>query len=370
MAQIINTNALSLMAQNNLNKSQASLGTAIQRLSSGYRINSAKDDAAGQAISNRFTTNITGLTQASRNANDGISIAQTTEGALNEVNDNLQNIRRLVLQAKNGTNSESDRQSLQEEINARLDEINRISEQTEFNGVRVLGEDQTLKFQVGSNDGETIDIHLNKLDVAELGLEGMEIVTSTTSSKLAAGMELKGDNAGTQVEVPLDAQMMTDAKTAAFTAGGEGEIYRVVDDKGVESFVAIGTDDQGQDIAKVMTADFSTAGAVTFTAGADATEDQIQAATGGTQLADLDAALAQVDTLRSHLGATQNRFSSVISNLNSTVTNLSESRSRILDADFATEVSAMSRANILQQAGVSVLAQANQVPQNVLSLLR
>ncbi|RPH24233.1 flagellin FliC, partial [Buttiauxella warmboldiae] len=164
MSQVINTNALSLLAQNNLNKSQSSLGTAIQRLSSGVRINSAKDDAAGQAISNRFTANINGLTQSSRNANDGISIAQTTEGALNEVNDNLQNIRRLTVQAQNGTNSTTDRESIQSEIDARMAEINRISEQTEFNGVKVLSSDQTLDIQVGANDGQSIGIKLNKMD--------------------------------------------------------------------------------------------------------------------------------------------------------------------------------------------------------------
>lgn len=162
MAQVINTNSLSLMAQNNLNKSQSSLGTAIERLSSGLRINSAKDDAAGQAISNRFTANIKGLTQASRNANDGISLAQTTEGALNEVNDNLQNIRRLTAQALNGSNSTSDLKSIQDEVTQRLAEINRISEQTDFNGVKVLSSDQKLTIQVGANDGETIDIDLKK----------------------------------------------------------------------------------------------------------------------------------------------------------------------------------------------------------------
>ncbi|VEA67866.1 Phase 1-I flagellin [Serratia rubidaea] len=168
MAQVINTNSLSLMAQNNLNKSQSSLGTAIERLSSGLRINSAKDDAAGQAISNRFSANIKGLTQASRNANDGISLAQTTEGALNEVNDNLQNIRRLTVQAQNGSNSDSDLKSIQDEITQRLSEVNRISEQTDFNGVKVLSKDQSLTIQVGANDGETINIDLQKIDAKQL----------------------------------------------------------------------------------------------------------------------------------------------------------------------------------------------------------
>ena len=175
MAQVINTNSLSLMAQNNLNKSQSSLGTAIERLSSGLRINSAKDDAAGQAISNRFTANIKGLTQASRNANDGISLAQTTEGALNEVNDNLQNIRRLTVQAQNGSNSKTDLQSIQDEITERLSEIDRISQQTDFNGVKVLSKDQSLTIQVGANDGETISIDLSKVDAKSLSLDTFNV---------------------------------------------------------------------------------------------------------------------------------------------------------------------------------------------------
>ena len=158
MAQVINTNSLSLLTQNNLNKSQSSLSSAIERLSSGLRINSAKDDAAGQAIANRFTANIKGLTQASRNANDGISVAQTTEGALSEINNNLQRIRELSVQATNGTNSDSDLNSIQDEITQRLSEIDRVSNQTQFNGVKVLASDQTMKIQVGANDGETIEI--------------------------------------------------------------------------------------------------------------------------------------------------------------------------------------------------------------------
>lgn len=174
MAQVINTNSLSLMAQNNLNKSQSSLGTAIERLSSGLRINSAKDDAAGQAISNRFTANIKGLTQASQRQRRYL-LAQTTEGALNEVNDNLQNIRRLTVQAQNGSNSSSDLKSIQDEITQRMSEINRISEQTDFNGVKVLSSDQKLTIQVGANDGETIDIDLQKIDSTKLGLDGFDV---------------------------------------------------------------------------------------------------------------------------------------------------------------------------------------------------
>ncbi len=175
MAQVINTNSLSLLTQNNLNKSQSALGTAIERLSSGLRINSAKDDAAGQAIANRFTANIKGLTQASRNANDGISIAQTTEGALNEINNNLQRVRELAVQSANSTNSQSDLDSIQAEITQRLNEIDRVSGQTQFNGVKVLAQDNTLTIQVGANDGETIDIDLKQINSQTLGLDSLNV---------------------------------------------------------------------------------------------------------------------------------------------------------------------------------------------------
>ena len=175
MAQVINTNSLSLITQNNINKNQSALSTSIERLSSGLRINSAKDDAAGQAIANRFTSNIKGLTQAARNANDGISLAQTTEGALSEINNNLQRVRELTVQATTGTNSSSDLDSIQDEIKSRLDEIDRVSGQTQFNGVNVLSKDGSLKIQIGANDGETISIDLKKIDSQTLGLNSFNV---------------------------------------------------------------------------------------------------------------------------------------------------------------------------------------------------
>ena len=175
MAQVINTNSLSLITQNNINKNQSALSSSIERLSSGLRINSAKDDAAGQAIANRFTSNIKGLTQAARNANDGISVAQTTEGALSEINNNLQRIRELTVQASTGTNSDSDLDSIQDEIKSRLDEIDRVSGQTQFNGVNVLAKDGSMKIQVGANDGQTITIDLKKIDSDTLGLNGFNV---------------------------------------------------------------------------------------------------------------------------------------------------------------------------------------------------
>ncbi|CGV62562.1 flagellin [Salmonella enterica subsp. enterica serovar Typhi] len=419
MAQVINTNSLSLLTQNNLNKSQSALGTAIERLSSGLRINSAKDDAAGQAIANRFTANIKGLTQASRNANDGISIAQTTEGALNEINNNLQRVRELAVQSANGTNSQSDLDSIQAEITQRLNEIDRVSGQTQFNGVKVLAQDNTLTIQVGANDGETIDIDLKEISSKTLGLDKLNVQDAYTPKETAVTVDKTTYKNGTD---PITAQSNTDIQTAI--GGGatgvtgadkdntslvklsfEDKNGKVIDGgyavkMGDDFYAATYDEKTGAITAKTTTYTDGTGvaqtGAVKF-GGANGKSEVVTATDGKTYLASdldkhnfrtggelkevntdktenplqkIDAALAQVDTLRSDLGAVQNRFNSAITNLGNTVNNLSSARSRIEDSDYATEVSNMSRAQILQQAGTSVLAQANQVPQNVLSLLR
>ncbi|WP_392519890.1 FliC/FljB family flagellin [Salmonella enterica] len=495
MAQVINTNSLSLLTQNNLNKSQSALGTAIERLSSGLRINSAKDDAAGQAIANRFTANIKGLTQASRNANDGISIAQTTEGALNEINNNLQRVRELAVQSANSTNSQSDLDSIQAEITQRLNEIDRVSGQTQFNGVKVLAQDNTLTIQVGANDGETIDIDLKEISSKTLGLDKLNV-------QKAYDVQATVENSVKLDTSALTADAIKGGVTGATTAGAlkDGKVYSNGTDYYVEVSFADATDSGKNGFLKVDVN--TTTGAVTVPAAAantvaakpagvsevtevqglntpsSAVQDQLTAAgvsaadaaksevvkmsytdkngktidggfgvkvgddiyaatknkdgsisinateytdkDGNTKTAlnqlggvdgktevvtidgktynaskaaghdfkaqpelaeaaatttenplqKIDAALAQVDALRSDLGAVQNRFNSAITNLGNTVNNLSSARSRIEDSDYATEVSNMSRAQILQQAGTSVLAQANQVPQNVLSLLR
>ncbi|MBJ8361392.1 FliC/FljB family flagellin [Citrobacter cronae] len=429
MAQVINTNSLSLLTQNNLNKSQSALGSAIERLSSGLRINSAKDDAAGQAIANRFTANIKGLTQASRNANDGISVAQTTEGALSEINNNLQRVRELSVQAANGSNSESDLTSIQDEINQRLAEINRVSEQTDFNGKKVLNQDGQLTIQVGAKDNETITIDLKKIDSTTLGLADLNI--SKTGKSVANG-------ATVSVQHALKAADMTDtsggtkltfddAKSKLYK-DGSGNFYLTADSTATppkyfaakvdnktgtvtvdsslpESTVKLAdltaVDKVGKDVT-VDTTDVAAAGKslVSYkdSNGNDAyalksvdangvssyvtttinEADGKPSLTGGVAvklgstdpLAKIDKALSDVDQFRSSLGAIQNRFESAITNLGNTVNNLSSARSRIEDSDYATEVSNMSRAQILQQAGTSVLAQANQTTQNVLSLLR
>ncbi|MFT0943094.1 FliC/FljB family flagellin [Enterobacter hormaechei] len=375
MAQVINTNSLSLITQNNINKNQSALSSSIERLSSGLRINSAKDDAAGQAISNRFTSNIKGLTQAARNANDGISLAQTTEGALSEINNNLQRVRELTVQASTGTNSESDLSSIQDEIKSRLDEIDRVSKQTQFNGVNVLSKTGKMEIQVGANDGQTISINLSEINSKTLKLNDFNV----TSGFTAVGSNLTGKDGATDVTVTS-----ADAKD---TSGNAVDLYTYKDKKGATQYA---TKDADGNYTKAT---------VAFTAAKDAVEEveddegnvttpaqEAQAAKAvvttstdavddnsvktSSPLAALDSAIASVDELRSSLGAVQNRLSSAVTNLNNTTTNLSEAQSRIQDADYATEVSNMSKAQIIQQAGNSVLSKANQVPQQVLSLLQ
>ncbi|HHR6027888.1 FliC/FljB family flagellin [Providencia alcalifaciens] len=384
MAQVINTNILSLTTQNNLNRSQGVLGTAIERLSSGSRINSAKDDAAGQAIANRFTANVKGLTQAARNANDGISIAQTAEGAVNEINDNLQRVRELTVQAQNGTNSKSDIESINKEVQARMEEINRISEQTQFNGVKVLTKDTSMSVQVGTNDKETISIGLKKVDSETLGLTGFDASSGKTMGKEISlsdfdamkgpgGVAVGAGNSDTALKAMT---FDTDGKTGVkFT---DAKVYQKLDANGEadgKNVYIVGKGDDGKEHTVETTyavADGATPATdpakITFTNGKTAmTEKELSTFK---PLDTLDKALAQVDSFRSDLGAIQNRLQSTINNLNNSVNNLSAARSRIQDADFATEVSNMSRGQILQQAGTAVLAQANQVPQGVLSLLR
>src|SRR5690625_3715950 len=232
---VINTNYLSLVAQNNLTKSQSSLSSAIERLSSGMRINSAKDDAAGQAIANRFTSNIRGLTQAARNANDGISIAQTTEGALDEINNNIQRIRELTVQAATGSNSSEDLQSIQNEIQERKAEINRIAEQTDFNGVKVLGgkegEVEHMSIQVGAHDGEIIKIELEAINLDTLEIDDFSVV----------GIEKLSDATPKTDINALEGDEDVDGYSF-FQVGQNDEIYAVNKDTGEVFKVVVGTD--------------------------------------------------------------------------------------------------------------------------------
>ncbi|MCS2171657.1 FliC/FljB family flagellin [Scandinavium sp. TWS1a] len=429
MAQVINTNSLSLITQNNINKNQSALSTSIERLSSGLRINSAKDDAAGQAIANRFTSNIKGLTQAARNANDGISLAQTAEGALSEINNNLQRVRELTVQATTGTNSDSDLSSIQDEIKSRLDEIDRVSGQTQFNGVNVLAKNGAMSIQVGANDGQTIDIDLQQIDSSTLGLNAFSVSKQSLSvgdsiTQIGTGgatAPVKVDLAAAAVSLKVDASSLTlhnvnnaaGAATDKYVVQSGNDFYAATvaangavtlntakvtyndSTNGVtgaaqsNQLVKVGADSTGAPTAFVTVQGKNLAANAALlangaTANTDAksgtttdtpydltaTTDVFAGASSADPLALLDKAIASVDKFRSSLGAVQNRLDSAITNLNNTTTNLSEAQSRIQDADYATEVSNMSKAQIIQQAGNSVLAKANQVPQQVLSLLQ
>jgi flagellin len=478
MALTINTNVMSLNAQRNLSTSGSSLATSLQRLSSGLRINSAKDDAAGLAISDRMTTQITGLNQASRNANDGISLAQTSEGALQEVTNNLQRIRELAVQSANATNSDSDRAALDQEVQQRIAEIDRIAGQTSFNGRKVLdGSFGNATFQVGANVGETIAVGLSTStkanaigQVASTTGSDQSAAFSATAGKVVTGAVTLTDFSSTAGVFTVDGTTVT--LTANYTAGGKtvadvatdigtqlGSAYKVSAASGALTIakVATGTGSAAPVLAAVSgttttitTGGTSTAGAaapgLTLTSGstikigsgtavdlagtyktgqdlADAINTKVTGASasydtttnkltvtsndsvttaglmttgsGNVGLASatavsgslssqsvktvaganstmqsVDSALTSVSTLRSTLGAIQNRFQSVINSLQAVSENLSASRSRILDTDFAAETASLTRAQILQQAGTAMVAQANQVPQNVLSLLR
>jgi flagellin len=302
MPAVINSNLLSLNAQRNASSAQSSLATSMQRLSSGLRVNSARDDAAGLAIAERMNSQVKGMNVAIRNANDGISLSQTAEGALGKVNDMLQRMRELAVQSANGTNNTDDRTALNNEFTQLQSEITRLSTNTTFNGQAVLTNTTSFNFQVGANAtaNDTITI------------SGQNMLGTVTAA---------GKNDGALAEV-----------------------------------------------ANATNTDISNVGA----AGTGTTFDAYAGATKGAldSIAKIDQAIAQVNVARSTFGAAQNRFDAVIESLGTAVENQSAARSRIMDADYAMETANLSRAQILQQAGTAMIAQANQQPQQVLSLLR
>ncbi|MGQ0528867.1 MAG: flagellin [Panacagrimonas sp.] len=379
MAQSINTNVFSLNAQRNLNSSQGTLATSLQRLSSGMRINSAKDDAAGLAITERFTTQIRGLDQAARNANDGISLAQTAEGALSEVSNNLQRIRELAVQSRNATNSASDRAALDVEAQALKAEIDRVASQTSFNGVNLLDGSFTNKtFQIGANAGQTIDIDaIVDASSASLGTYSSATVTGAAASAFtgitAGDLTINTVSVGAIAADTSATERAASIRTAVNSVSDQTGVYAVNDTATTVTLVSTSA-------AVVVAHAGATATAATtgLTAGTTAlanstgfsTLDLNSVAGADSAMRQMDAALDAVNSARAGLGAVQNRFSSVVSSLQTTSENLSASRARIQDADFAKETAALTRAQILQQAGTAMLAQANAVPQNVLSLLR
>ncbi|MFJ3045058.1 flagellin [Herbaspirillum chlorophenolicum] len=362
MASIINTNIPSLNTQRNLSASQASLNTSIQRLSSGLRVNSAKDDAAGLAIADRMNAQIKGLAVAQRNANDGISMAQTAEGALSTVTDNLQRMRELAVQAANGTNGAQDRKTLNDEYTQLSQEVFRVLNGTSFNGQNLftgvgqgasagIGSDSnsvssslTLSFQVGAN---VVDNKLNDqitITLDDLSNNGTISSVIGTSAKGLIGL---GDTTG----VSTAQATYTSAKAA------------------LDNLFATGS---------TLTADALASSAVTLQASIDSAKLSLDAAVAAPSaqsdaqnaIKNLDKAINLVSSKRAEFGAVQNRFTAVISNLQVSSENITASRSRIMDTDYAAETSNLSRAQILQQAGTAMLSQANSSPQSVLSLLK
>ncbi len=375
MAQVINTNIASLNAQRNLNSTQSQLQTSLTRLSSGLRVNSAKDDAAGLAIAERFSTQVKGLTVASRNANDAISLSQTAEGAMGEIGNNLQRIRELAVQSANHTNSAGDREALNNEVRQLVNEIDRVAAQTDFNGTRLLdGSFSGALFQIGANAGQTISVNniVNAQAQALGGVKFADTVTATMAGNAeATDLSLNGvkiasvESTGTAegnakaLAAAVNERMDRHGVWAEVVDGNQVTLHSI---KGNTDLVISGSSLGGFNAGTTSAAD----SAITATDALDVST--FQGSQRAIEIA--TAALTEVNTARSEMGAVQNRFESVIANLATTNENLTSSRSRIEDADFAAETAALTRSQILTQAGTAMLAQANTMPQSVLSLLQ
>ena len=408
MASTINTNIASINAQRNLGLSASSLATSMQRLSSGLRVNSAKDDAAGLAIAERMNTQVRGLTVASRNANDGISLAQTAEGALGKMGDMLQRMRELAVQSSNATNSKADREALQAEVKQLTQEIDRVAKQTTFNGQKILdGSFVGAVFQVGANSGDNVTLGA-LADTRTSGLASVQYGEFTTAAFDASGATVgtldslgaltSGGNFSIQVGTGT-AVDLGDLKAASSGAERLGQVVAAINakssDTGVTAFV---TRDEttgtytvdlkssklgatGAPEAIVFGSAF-TLDATGLTAGTDepvaitAADTGIDTLTVDTQadawvsLKKIDSAINQINSARADLGALQSRFESAVANIDIQIENVAAARGRIVDADFAKETANLSRTQILQQAGTAMVAQANQLPQNVLKLLQ
>lgn len=401
MAMTINTNISSINAQRNLSLSGGSLATSMQRISSGLRVNSAKDDAAGLAISERMNSQVRGLTVASRNANDGISLAQTAEGALGKMGDMLGRMRDLAVQAGNSTNSQSDRDALQSEVKQLTDEIDRVAKTANFNGQKILdGSFAGAVFQVGANSGENITVG-GLTNASAKGLANVKYATTKVADAAAtltpAGLaEVKTGltitiEGGAAIDLgPLKAASSNDERMGQVVAA----INNKTADTGVTAFLTKETDGtfslnvmsdgvKADGTAKTVTLGTgftATAtgltGAIAVAAAGGSAAKGIDTLTVATQkdawiaLKKIDSAIDQVNSSRADLGALQSRFENTTANIDIQTENLSAARGRIVDADFAKETANLSRTQILQQAGTAMVAQANQLPQQVLSLLR
>lgn len=387
MGMSVNTNVVSLNAQRHLGSSANSLATSMQRLSSGLRVNSAKDDAAGLAISERMNTQVRGLNVAARNANDGISLAQTAEGALSKVGDMLQRMRELAVQSANATNNATDRSALQAEVAQLKEEIGRVASTTRFNGTVLLDGSFTAQaFQVGANSGETISLAaIADVDLAALGTltppssyintrpaitaaDGA-IALSMTINGVTVGIGASGSRTEATARTELAAAFLV-AQTANPTAlagvalSGAGVITSTTSADTplvIGALVGLGGVSAGTTNGTLTVATQQT-GITNLTVAT--------AADSASAMNAIDSALTVVNTARGTLGAVQSRFENAISSIQVTAENLTAARGRIVDADFAMETANLSRAQILQQAGTAMIAQANQLPQQVLQLLK
>ncbi|NOH64406.1 flagellin [Vibrio sp. RE88] len=379
MTITVNTNVSAMTAQRYLNKATGDLNTSMERLSSGQKINSAKDDAAGLQISNRLTAQSRGLDVAMRNANDGISIAQTAEGAMNESTSILQRMRDLSLQSANGTNSASERQALNEEVEALQDELNRIAETTSFGGRKLLnGSFGEASFQIGASSGEAIIMGLTSIRADDFRMGGQSFIAEQPKTKdwgvPPTAKDLKFEfttKDGEAVTLDIIAKDGDDIEELATYINGQTDKLKAsVDEEGkLQIFAAEPNLEGNLNISGGLATELGLNGGP----GLNTTVQNIDVNTvGGAQNAVgiVDAALRYVDSQRADLGAKQNRLSHSINNLANIQENVEASNSRIRDTDFAKETTAMTKAQILQQAGTSILAQAKQLPNSAMSLLQ
>ena len=386
MAMSINTNVVSLNAQRNLGLSGNTLATSMQRLSSGLRVNSAKDDAAGLAIAERMGAQAKGLAVAARNANDGISLAQTAEGALGKVGDMLQRMRELAVQASNATNSETDRKALQAEVSQMISEIDRVAKTSSFNGKKLLdGSFSGAVFQVGASAGDNITVG----SLANASAAKLSNVSYATNGTAQAVTALAGASTSWGAGTIAFNGITTNVAAASTAAERAGQVIAAINAQSATTgLTAFMSDDQTTvtymsnaavtQAAITITPTGGTAVTVTPTATALITagsQEGIASLSVATQkdawvaLKKIDAALDQVNSARGTLGALQTRFEKSVENIDIMNENISAARGRIIDADFAAETASLSRTQILQQAGVAMVAQANQMTQNVMSLI-
>jgi flagellin len=376
MAVNVNTNVSAMTAQRYLNSATKSMNSSMERLSSGYRINSAKDDSAGLQISNRLSVQSRGLGVAVRNANDGISIAQTAEGAMNETTSILQRMRDLSLQSSNGSNSKSDRVAIQEEITALNDELNRVAETTSFGGNKLLnGTFDTKSFQIGADSGEAVMLHLKDMRSDNSMMGGMSYIAEN-----GKGKDWQVQNGANDLSITVNDKLNGEQTININAKAGDDIEELATYINGQTDMVKASVDDEGKlqlftDSSKVdgsVSFGGSLAGELGIGEGKATTVSDIDVTSvGGAQqsVAVVDAALKYVDSHRAELGAFQNRFGHAISNLDNINENVNASKSRIKDTDFAKETTALTKSQILSQASSSVLAQAKQAPSAALGLL-